>query len=86
MAEVAYRDDLKVLFTEMRTTFVLAPNNDFRYGACIYKPLKNGWVFIPNVNNRRPSRRVYDTAEAAIPRWAKPYRLQSADQLSDSEP
>jgi len=67
---------METMTTEQRTRFVLSPTSDFRYGACVHKPLRGGWIFVPNVNNRRPSRRVFATPEAAVPRWAKPYRFQ----------
>lgn len=72
---VACRGDEDAPFAQ-RVIFVLALGSDFRYGACVYKPLLKGWVFIPNVNNRRPSKRAHSTAKAAIPQWCAPYRLQ----------
>lgn len=56
---------------------VLAPstNCNLRYGACIYKPFLGGWIFVPNVPGRRASRKARLTAEAAVPRWAKPNRM-----------
>jgi hypothetical protein len=45
----------------------LADGQLFKLGVAVQK--SDGWVFIPHVAGRKPSRKRYPTMEICLPRW-----------------
>ena len=50
---------------------VIDPKTTGSYGSiCYYKGLK-GWMFVSMISGRGNGRKAHETAEMAIPNWAK---------------
>ena len=43
------------------------PDTVYAIGRLVRYP--RGWIFLPNVSGRKPSKKYHKTFEAALPRW-----------------
>ena len=56
--------------TRKEETLVLVTATGAAIGNIVHYPAEGGWRFLPATTSHRPSRKVWPTANKAIPEWA----------------